>query len=149
MNREIKIDKINKSIIFQNRGIGYTQLGVADEILNLIIDLQQENKQLKEKLKLYEEPDDMTLMFMWCDEKAKDKIKDLQQRIDKAIEYIKVEYLSKFDDFESPLRMTNEEDWEKILEILGDKEKVIKLNTRDMNITSNEIKPSTYTRFKE
>lgn len=34
-------------------------------------------------------------------------------------------------------------------QILGDKEKVIKLNTKDMNITSSEIKPSTYTRFKE
>ena len=34
---------------------------------------------LQEKVNQYENPDDMTLMFMWCDEKAKDKIKQLQE----------------------------------------------------------------------
>lgn len=32
--------------------------------------------------------EDLTLTFMYCDEKAKDKIKELQERINKAIEYI-------------------------------------------------------------
>lgn len=50
--------------------------------------LCKENKQLKEQINVYKNPDDLTLMFMYCDEKAKDKIKDLQQRINKAIEYI-------------------------------------------------------------
>ena len=50
MNREIDINKFNKSITFQNRGIGFTQIGIAKEILDLIDDLQQENKQLKEKI---------------------------------------------------------------------------------------------------
>lgn len=50
--------------------------------------VQQENQQLKEQIKIYEDPDDLFLMFMWCDEKAKDKIKELQQRIEKAIGYI-------------------------------------------------------------
>ena len=49
--------------------------------------LCQENTELKEQIKIYEDPDDLTLMFMWCDEKAKDKIKELQQRIEKAIEF--------------------------------------------------------------
>lgn len=49
MNIEIDINKMNKSITFQNRGIGFTQLGIAKEILDLIDDLQQENKQLKEE----------------------------------------------------------------------------------------------------
>ena len=49
MNKKIDINKFNKSITFQNRGIGFTQIGVAGEILNLIDDLQQENKQLKER----------------------------------------------------------------------------------------------------
>ena len=48
-----------------------------------------ENKQLKEKLNTYESPDDMTLMFMWCDEKAKDKIKELTQVLLDIKEYIK------------------------------------------------------------
>lgn len=48
MNKKIDINKFNNSITFQNRGIGFTQIGVAGEILNLIDDLQQENKILKE-----------------------------------------------------------------------------------------------------
>lgn len=97
-------------------------------LIELNKELQQENKQLKEKLKLYEEPDDMTLMFMWCDEKAKDKIKVLQERIDKAIELVK-----KGIDFKSIYfkRNENTEMWQilliddikdRFLEILGDKE---------------------------
>ena len=46
--KEIDINKFNKSITFQNRGIGFTQIGIAGEILDLIDDLQQENQQLKE-----------------------------------------------------------------------------------------------------
>lgn len=43
--------------------------------------LSDENKQLKEKLDKYENPDDMTLMMMWCDEKLKDENKKLQERV--------------------------------------------------------------------
>jgi cell division protein FtsB len=50
--------------------------------------LKKENEELKERIDKYEDPEDLTLMFMYCDEKAKDKIKDLQNRINKAIEYI-------------------------------------------------------------
>ena len=42
------------------------------------IDLFKENQQLKEKINTYENPEDLTLMFMYCNEKAKDKIKELQ-----------------------------------------------------------------------
>lgn len=48
-----------------------------------------ENEELKERIKKYEDPEDLTLMFMYCDIKAKYKIKELQERINKAIEYIK------------------------------------------------------------
>lgn len=47
-----------------------------------------ENEELKKRLKKYEDPEDLTLMFMYCDLKAKDKIKELKERINKAIEYI-------------------------------------------------------------
>ena len=53
-------------------------------LLNYITNLQQ-------KIDLYENPDDMTLFYMWLDAKVKDKIKELQQRIDKTIEYIEHE----------------------------------------------------------
>ena len=63
---------------------------VNDEVTDYIYRLEQENKQLKEEIarlkeqiNIYENPDDLTLMFMWCDEKAKDKIKDLQEKIAK------------------------------------------------------------------
>ena len=81
------------------------------------LELEQEIARLKKEINTYENPDDLTLMFMWCDEKAKDKIKEQTleiarlkelcdkyedehrttfeiwkndiQRINKAIEYIK------------------------------------------------------------
>ena len=51
--------------------------------------LEKENKELKEKIEMYENPEDLTLMFMYCDEKAKDKIKQLQSVIKEIREYIK------------------------------------------------------------
>ena len=48
----------------------------------------QENQKLKDKINQYENPDDLTLFYMWLDEKAKDKTKDLQRRIDKTIQAI-------------------------------------------------------------
>lgn len=39
----------------------------------IIKSLLNENKQLKEKLDKYENPDDMTLYTMWCTEKVKDE----------------------------------------------------------------------------
>lgn len=70
-----KINELNKKLDAQDKIINNQALEIA---------------RLKEQINIYENPDDLTLMFMWCDEKAK-----------------------------------------------------------DMNITSSEIKPSTYTRFKE
>lgn len=40
----------------------------------------QENQQLKAKIKTYEDPEDLTLMFMYCNEKAKDKIQELEEQ---------------------------------------------------------------------
>ena len=50
--------------------------------------LEQENNELKQKINTYEDPEDLTLMFMYCNEKAKDKIKELHNKIDKAIEVL-------------------------------------------------------------
>ena len=43
--------------------------------------LKEKVNQLETKINTYENPEDMTLMFMWCDEKAKDKIKELKQKV--------------------------------------------------------------------
>lgn len=69
--------------------------------------LETQLTNLQQKIEQYENPDDMTLFYMWLDTKAKDKIKELQEenkrlfkekldiqkdftnRIYKAIEYIK------------------------------------------------------------
>jgi hypothetical protein len=56
--------------------------------VNNLEQIIETSNQLQQKIKTYEDPEDLTLMFMYCDEKAKDKIKDLQQRITRAIEYI-------------------------------------------------------------
>lgn len=61
---------------------------LAYDVKNYLPKLQQENQQLKDRINIYEDPDDLTLMFMYCDEQAKDKIKQLKDRIDKAIKYI-------------------------------------------------------------
>lgn len=55
-------------------------------------DLKEENKQLKEKIDMYENPEDLTLMFMYCDEKAKDKIKHLTSVLKETREYIEDRY---------------------------------------------------------
>lgn len=62
--------------------------------------LEEKNKQLKEKLDKYENPEDMTLFVMWCTEKVKDKNKQLEDNWNKLKEYIdiklyNVEYLQK------------------------------------------------------
>ena len=41
-------------------------------------DLLRENQELKEKLDKYENPEDMTLMVMWCTEKVKEENQKLQ-----------------------------------------------------------------------
>lgn len=52
-----------------------------EEMKRLYDKLQQESNQLKDKINTYENPEDLTLMFMYCDEKAKDKIKQLKELI--------------------------------------------------------------------
>ena len=41
---------------------------------------------LQEKINQYENPDDLTLFYMWLDEKAKDKMKELQTTVNNCKE---------------------------------------------------------------
>lgn len=50
-------------------------------------EMKEEIERLNKKIEQYENPEDMTLMFMWCDEKAKDEIKRLNNIINKAKVY--------------------------------------------------------------
>ena len=43
--------------------------------------VQEQNKRLKEQINQYENPDDMTLFYMWLDVKAKDKMKQFENQI--------------------------------------------------------------------
>ena len=56
-------------------------------------ELLEEIERLNKKIEQYENPEDMTLMFMWCDEKAKDEIKRLNNIINELERYINEEYI--------------------------------------------------------
>ena len=71
--------KITRFKVFQELKELQYLLKIKNDYIN---ESQQENQKLKEKIKTYEDPEDLTLMFMYCDEKAKDKIKELKKQID-------------------------------------------------------------------
>lgn len=52
------------------------------QFIKLLMQKERENQELKNKIKTYEDPEDLTLMFMYCDEKAKDKIKELKSKLE-------------------------------------------------------------------
>lgn len=49
---------------------------------NESVDIQKENQELKKQLDKYENPEDMTLMMMWCTEKVKDENKALKKQVE-------------------------------------------------------------------
>lgn len=50
--------------------------------------LIKEKNELKKKIATYEDPEDLTLMYMYCDIKAKDKIEELKNQLKEKEEYI-------------------------------------------------------------
>lgn len=58
------------------------------ELENQIELIQQENQELKEKLDKYENPEDMTLMMMWCTEKVKDENEKLKKQLENKYEKV-------------------------------------------------------------
>ena len=66
----------------------------------LVETLEEANKEierLNKKIEQYENPEDMTLMFMWCDEKAKDEIKRLNNIINELEKWV-VESIEKYTE---------------------------------------------------
>lgn len=73
--KEIKINKFNKSITFINNGIAFSQFGIADEILDLITNLQQEiERQSKAQVIL----DDMLADYKRENERLKAQLTDTE-----------------------------------------------------------------------
>ena len=79
---------------------------------------KEENRRLKEKINTYENPEDLTLMFMYCDEKAKDKIKQLKEVIEEVREYIKNTYDDVITAFTEDKPITNFKARKELLQIL-------------------------------
>lgn len=50
--------------------------------------LLDQNQELKEKLNKYENPEDMTLMMMWCTEKVKDENVELKKQLEDKDDFI-------------------------------------------------------------
>jgi len=57
------------------------QVGMIDILIREKLHLKEEMLQLKDKIKVYENPNDLTNMFMNCDEITKDTINKLNERI--------------------------------------------------------------------
>lgn len=63
----------------------YADLIAGLTITNAIVeleDLREENQKLKQQLDKYENPEDMTLMMMWCTEKVKDENRALNKQVE-------------------------------------------------------------------
>ena len=81
MNNNIKeiLDKIEK-VANRETASRNALMEMKDKDYQLLLDYITN---LQERINNYENPEDLTLFYMWLDEKAKDKLKGLQQRIDK------------------------------------------------------------------
>lgn len=64
---------------------------IISPLLQKLEQLEKENEQLRTQVNAYENHDDLTLFYMWLDEKAKDKIKQLENIRKEAIKYIEKE----------------------------------------------------------
>ena len=120
MSEEIK-EKIDKSK--ENHRYNITSSREwFENLLDYITNLQQENKQLNKQLE-YLRSNEYLNQVKWERNFNEELVKGLQQRIDKAIEYIKDNYLyyyDRLDDYE--LKMRYLDDISKLNEILGGKE---------------------------
>lgn len=59
-----------------------------EDMANANMRLDVENQELKEKLDKYENPEDMTLMMMWCTEKVKDENEKLKKQLENKYEKV-------------------------------------------------------------
>lgn len=121
-NQELK-EKIKG--IQEERDYLFNKLSIENKYLT------KENKQLKEKINTYENPEDMTLMFMYCDEKAKDKIKQLKERVD---------YLERSNNRreETIINLRHEQQLDKYKEVVEAVNNIIKMKKRTLGYDTND-----------
>ena len=100
----------------QEDGIQCFEWGDLWVLNEYIENIKQESNQLKDKINTYENPEDLTLMFMYCDEKAKDKIKQLKEVIEEVREYIENNIYYRVADGSRTLNGDNIDDLLQILD---------------------------------
>ncbi len=72
---------LNSKLISDTEWEEYQTLKKQVKMADYITNLQQENEQLRTQVNTYENPDDLTLFYMWLDEKAKDKMRHMENEI--------------------------------------------------------------------
>lgn len=149
MNDEIKeiLTNCEKAI---NEASGYND--TTDKILDYITNLQQKTEQ-------YENPDDMTLFYMWLDEKAKDKMKQLQEeneRLKDLCDKYEEEHNTAFKLWKGKLKETMDEtliqkqhDRIKELEQINEEHRELNGNLRTANNTLCEVEEFMYNQAKD
>ena len=105
----------------QQDGIQCFEWGDLWVLNEYIENIKQESNQLKDKINTYENPEDLTLMFMYCDEKAKDKIKQLKEVIEEVREYIETQKKKPYKSLSEKATICNK--YNELLEILDKGEK--------------------------
>lgn len=120
---------------------------MSNEYYNLLEEkmarLINENQELKEKLDKYENPEDMTLIMMWCTEKVKDENKKIKKK-----------YLNAVADYETTMTEKNklETQQKEFINYLEDEIKRInpkELNISELNLRLDDIKFTQYLIYKE
>ena len=72
-------DEIKEIVVDNGELIAYYKDGSFQAFDTLLQEVLDYITNLQEKVNQYENPDDLTLFYMWLDEKAKDKMKQLQE----------------------------------------------------------------------
>ena len=117
-----QIDKLKKK--YENAVADYEKTRFEKEQLNSLVNsCQEEIRQLKKQLDKYENPEDMTLMMMWCTEKVKDENKQLKDKLSK-IETLIINHNCDTGDiyYKYNSKFVKSELKQRILEILEGKE---------------------------
>ena len=91
MSKEIKINKTNRSITFINNNIGFSQMGVAPEILDLIENQEQEIERLKKANKKLQRIANKNEVENFV-------LKSIIKEVREKIEDIKSNYFKRYDD---------------------------------------------------
>lgn len=85
----------------------YKAIAEKEQLNNLVNVCQKEIRELKEKLKQYEDPDDLTLFYMWLDGNAKDKMKHMENEI-KQLKQFNQMLTEMGEDYKSRCEKANE-----------------------------------------